>query len=127
MQTPNTTHRYHQKRTAVICIVFLLAFLCLAVLRSSLHPIDAAVNAWMPTIQTPAITLFMEGIAFVFDTTSLVFISIAVSAVLFLKHRKDYGLFLLGAMGGDALLVTVIKVVDQVSRPANSIVVDTGF
>jgi undecaprenyl-diphosphatase len=127
MQSTNTTYRHHQKRTAAICIAFLLAFLVLAMLKPSLHPVDSAVNAWMPTIQTPPATVFMEGIAFVFDTTSLVFISIAVSAVLFLKHRKDYGLFLLGAMGGDALLVTIIKIGDQVARPANSIVVDTGF
>jgi membrane-associated phospholipid phosphatase len=127
MQANTAPYKHHQKRTAAICITFLLAFLTLALLRSSLHPVDAAVNAWMPTIQTPAVTVFMEGVAFVFDTTSLVFISVAVSAVLFLKHRKDYGLFLLGAMGGDALLVTIIKTVDQVARPANGIVVDNGF
>lgn len=107
--------------------MFFLAFIALVTLRSSLHGIDSVVNAWMPTVQTPVATVLMEGIAFVFDTTSLVFISIAVSAVLFLKHRKDYGLFLLGAMGGDALLVTIIKTLDKVARPVNGLVVDSGF
>ncbi len=89
--------------------------------------VDVAVNQWTPTIQTPILTIFAQAIAIVFDTTSLVILSIAISAALFLKHRKPAGLFLLAAMGGDALFVSIIKAIDQVARPINPIVPDTGF
>jgi membrane-associated phospholipid phosphatase len=116
-----------QKRTLLLNIGFLLAFLLVTVFRPSFHSIDVAVNLWTPTIQSPILTFFAEGIAIVFDTTSLVIISIIISGILFLKNRKLEGLFLLGAMGGDALIVSILKALDHVARPANAIVTDTGF
>jgi undecaprenyl-diphosphatase len=116
-----------QKITLLLIIGFLLAFLLVTVFRPSFHSIDVAVNLWTPTIQSPILTFFAEGIAIVFDTTSLVIISIVISGILFLKKRKLEGLFLLGAMGGDALIVSILKALDHVARPANAIVADTGF
>ncbi len=116
-----------QKRTLLFCIGFLLAFLLVTIFRPSFQSIDVAVNLWTPTIQSPILTFFAEGIAIVFDTTSLVIISIVISGILFLKKRKLEGLFLLGAMGGDALIVSILKALDHVARPANAIVSDTGF
>ena len=116
-----------QKRTVLLCIAFLLAFLLVTIFTPNFHAIDVAVNLWMPTIQSPILTFFAEGIAVVFDTTSLVIISIAISGILFLKKRKLEGLILLGAMGGDALIVSILKALDHVARPANAIVLDTGF
>jgi undecaprenyl-diphosphatase len=81
----------------------------------------------MPTIQAPALTFLAEGIAFIFDTTSLVVISIAIASILFSKNHKPQGLLLLGAMGGQALLVTIIKNLDRVVRPTNALVSDSGF
>jgi undecaprenyl-diphosphatase len=116
-----------QKRTVLLCIGFLLAFLLVTIFRPNFQGIDVAVNLWTPTIQSPILTFFAEGIAVVFDTTSLVIISIVISGILFLKKHKLEGLFLLGAMGGDALIVSILKALDHVARPANAIVADTGF
>jgi undecaprenyl-diphosphatase len=115
------------QKPILVCAAFLAVFLLVSLLRSSFHSIDAAVNQWFPSIQSNILTLFSQGIALVFDTTSLVFISIAISGALFLKHYKPQGLLLLGALGGDALLVEVIKNIDQVARPPNGLVPSGGF
>jgi membrane-associated phospholipid phosphatase len=47
--------------------------------------------------------------------------------LLFLKNYKPQGLLLLGAMGGDALIVSIVKTLNQVARPTDAIIADTGF
>jgi undecaprenyl-diphosphatase len=104
-----------------------VAFLLITIFRPRFHSIDVAVNLWTPTIQSLILTVFAKGIAVVFDTTSLVIISVVISGILFLKKRKLEGLFLLGAMGGDALIVSILKALDHVARPTNAIVANTSF
>ncbi len=67
------------------------------------------------------------GVAIVFDTAILVILSLTISSVLFLKHYKAKGLLLLGAMGGVAVLVSLLKILDQVARPNNALLADQGF
>ena len=107
--------------------MFLLSFLLVTIFRASFHSVDVAVNLWIPSIQSSHATFLAEGVAIIFDTTSLVIISLVISGVLFLKNYKSQGLLLLGAMGGDALIVSVIKTIEHVARPTNAIVLDTGF
>ena len=111
----------------IVCLVFLLGFLLITLFRTSFHSVDVAVNLWIPSIQSSTLTFFAEGVAVIFDTTSLVIISLVISGVLFLKNYKAQGLLLLGAMGGDALIVSAIKALDHVARPANGILLDSGF
>lgn len=111
----------------VACIVFLLGFLFVTLFRTSFHSVDVAVNLWIPSIQSGTVTFFAKGIAVIFDTTSLVILSVVVSGVLFLKNYKPQGMLLLVAMAGDALVVEVTKNLEHVARPANRIVLDTGF
>jgi undecaprenyl-diphosphatase len=73
------------------------------------------------------LTSFAQGVAVIFDTTSLVIFSLVISGILFLKNYKAQGLLLLGAMGGDALIVSILKTIEHVARPANGIFFDTGF
>ena len=68
-----------------------------------------------------------KGVAIVFDTTILVILSLAISGVLFLKDYRPKGLLLLGAMGGVAGLVSLLKILDQVARPTNALLADQGF
>lgn len=111
----------------VICLVLLSAFLFVTFFRASFRSVDVAVNLWTPTIRSGALTFLAEGVALVFDTTSLVIFALVISGWLVLKHYRAEGLLLLGAMGGDALLVSVIKALDQVARPTDGILPDTGF
>jgi undecaprenyl-diphosphatase len=110
-----------------ISVAFLLAFLLATIFRTNFHTIDLQVNAWTPTTRTAPLTTLALGIATTFETGSLVLISIVISGLLFLKHRKHLGLLLFGAMGGDALLVTVLKSINQVVRPTNGAYVASGF
>ncbi|MBE3116520.1 phosphatase PAP2 family protein [Candidatus Bathyarchaeota archaeon] len=95
--------------------------------RASLHSVDVSVNLWVPSIQSTPLTILAEGIAFIFDTTSLVIFSLIIASYLFIKNHRPQSLLLLGAMGGDALLVAVIKNLDKIARPANGILFDIGF
>lgn len=118
----------HKERTLLlVCIVFLAGFLLVTFLRPNFHSTDITVNLWIPSIQSSALTFLAEGIALIFDTTSLVVFSLIIAAGLFLKNYKAQGLLLLGAMGGDALLVSIIKTLDHIARPANGLLFDTGF
>jgi membrane-associated phospholipid phosphatase len=111
----------------LMCIVFLAGFLFVTFFRANFHSVDVSVNLWIPSIQSNLLTILAEGVAIVFDTTSLVIFSLAISGVLFLKNYKAQGLLLLFAMGGDALIVSVTKALEHVARPTNGILFDTGY
>ncbi len=110
-----------------VCVALLAGFLCITIFRLNLNAADSAVNLWIPTIQSTVLTFLAEAIAQVFDTTSLVLISLVISGIFFLKNRKPHGLLLLGAIGGDALIVETIKILDHITRPTNGILIETGF
>ena len=116
------------ERTFVIaCFFALLGFLIVTIFRANFHSVDLAINQWSPSIQSSELTFFAQGIALIFDTTSLVIISLVISGVLFLKNYKAHGILLLGAMGGDALIVSALKTLEHVARPTNEIFFDAGF
>jgi undecaprenyl-diphosphatase len=109
------------------CLAALSGFLLVTFFRANLHSIDLGVNLWIPTIQSSTLTFFAQGMALIFGTISLAIISLAISGILFLKKYKAHSLLLLGAMGGDALIVSTLKILEHVSRPTNGIFLDTGF
>ena len=111
----------------IACLVFLLGFSLVTIFRTSFQPIDISINLLTPSIQSGPITILATGVAIVFDTTSLVIISLIISGVLYFKNYKAQGLLLLGAMGGDAVLVSVLKSLYHVARPTNAIIADYGF
>ena len=111
----------------LVCLVFLTAFLLVILFRGSFFAIDVKVNLWIPSMQSSSLTVMAEGIAIVFDTTSLVIFSLILAAFLFIKNYRAQSLLLLGAMGGDALIVSVVKSLDHITRPMNGIMVDSGF
>jgi undecaprenyl-diphosphatase len=111
----------------LVCIMFLTGFLLVTFFRSSFHIVDVAVNVWIPSIQSSLFTFIAEGIAVVFDTVSLLLVSLVLAAYLFIKKYRAESLLLLGAMGGDALIVSVVKGLVQSPRPLNGLVVYSGF
>jgi membrane-associated phospholipid phosphatase len=111
----------------IACLVALLGFLLLTFFRANFHSIDVGINLWVPSIQSNSLTFFAQGAASIFDAISLVIISLIISGVLFLKNYKAPGLLLLGAMGGDALIVSALKTLEHVPRPTNGIFFDDGF
>jgi membrane-associated phospholipid phosphatase len=111
----------------LICLVFLASFLLVTFFRGIFSVIDVNVNLWIPTIQSSPFTVVAKGIAIVFDTPILVVFSFILAAFLFVKNYRAQSLLLLGAMAGDALIVSVVKSLNNVTRPLNGIMSDSGF
>jgi len=109
------------------CIVALSGFLLVTFFRANFHSVDISVNLLIPSIQSSTLTFFAQGIALVFDTTSLVIISLIMAGFLFFKNYKAHSLLLLGAMGGNTLIVSALKNLEHVARPTNQIVSDASF
>jgi len=127
MQSNKAKLSGNQRILSAVCIVLFVCSLLLTLFRPSFFAVDVAVNLWIPSIQSGTASIFAEAIALIFDTTSIVLISLLISGALFLKNRKAQSLFLLGAMGGVALIVETIKIFNHVARPTNSILLDSGF
>lgn len=118
---------FNKKKQLFVCAVFLIAFLLVTYFRGSLHSFDIQVNVWIPSIQSSPLTIINKGIATAFDTISLLLFSLIIAGYLFFKNYRAEGLLLLSAMGGDALLVWVVKGLVQSPRPLNSLVAASGF
>ncbi|HLN88521.1 MAG TPA: phosphatase PAP2 family protein [Candidatus Binatia bacterium] len=127
MENTSSKRTTTERNLFILCLVFLLVFLLITFFRTSFNSVDVEVNLWIPSIQSGPLTIFAEGVAVIFDTTSLIIMSLAISTVLYLKNYKTHALLFLVAMGGDALLVSVAKILDHVARPANGILFDTSF
>jgi undecaprenyl-diphosphatase len=117
----------NEQLLTLVCAVFLLAFLFVTFFRGSLHPFDVEVNNWISSIQSSPLTIINEGFAVVFDTTSLVILSLIMAGYFFLKNCRAQGLFLLCIMGGDALLISIVKNLVESQRPLNGLVFSSGF
>ncbi len=127
MKTTNSQLFKTELPLFIVCSVALGGFFLVTFFRTNFHSIDVAINLWIPSLQSNLFTLFAQGIALIFDTTILVIVSLIISGFLFLKNYKAHGLLLLGAMGGDALIVSILKNLEHVARPTNQIFFDTGF
>ncbi|MCW4025202.1 MAG: VTT domain-containing protein [Candidatus Bathyarchaeota archaeon] len=88
---------------------------------------DLSVNTLVPTIQSGWATTIAIGISYAFDTYSLLVVSLAIASYLFYKNYRLQSLLLLGAMGGDALLVVGFKTLVQSPRPTNMVIFDMGY
>jgi undecaprenyl-diphosphatase len=95
--------------------------------RSCFATIDLNINLWIPSIQSISLTYVALAVSFIFDTYSLLAITLAISAFLFLRSYRGESLLLLGAMGGDTVLVSTIKSLVHSPRPSNSLVAYSGF
>ena len=114
----------YQEKYLLLSLSFLSCFLVVAFFRGSFSAIDLSVNMWAASVNTNFFSLPAKLISIAFDTTVLLGVSLTIATILFLIHRKRYGLLLLGAMGGDALLVDVCKIVTASPRPLNEIVTE---
>ena len=117
----------NEQMLTLVCAVFLIAFLFVTFFIGIFHPFDIEVNNWILSIQSSPLTIINEGFAVVFDTASLVILSLIIAGYFFLKKCRAQGLFLLGIMGGDALLISIVKNLVESPRPSNGLVFSSGF
>jgi undecaprenyl-diphosphatase len=111
----------------IICLLFFATFLLVAQLRNSFAMIDLQINSWVISIQTGSLTATAIIIAYLFNTTSMTSISLAIAIYLFYRNYKKYGVLLLAAMGGDAFIVWITKTLIHSPRPPNGIFYEAGY
>jgi len=110
-----------------VCSLSFISFLFMALFKGIFATIDANVNSWSASIQTSSFTQIAEIVAYGFDTIPLLTASLLIGAYLFYKNYKKNAFLLVGAMGGDAVIVTMIKTLVHSERPLNGIMMETGF
>ena len=116
-----------QRRILLISGFFLICFLLVAFFRGSFYAVNLSVNLWSTSFNKSFFSSAAQIISVVFDTTALVVMSLVVAFFFFVLHYRRYGLLLLGAMAGDALLVDLFKMLIISPRPLNGIIADTGY
>ena len=107
-------------------LLSLVSFLLVALLKSSFTTVDAKVNLWATSIQTSSFTAIAKIVAYIFDTTALLAISLLIAVYLFYKNYRINSVLLLGAMGGDAAIVAITKTLVHSARPLNGLMHDAG-
>jgi len=85
------------------------------------------VNAWAIGIQAEGLTDVVNLVSFFFDTTILLAITLSIAGLMIYKSHTGTGLLLLGAMGGDALLLSISKTVVASHRPLNGLILKQGY
>jgi undecaprenyl-diphosphatase len=104
-----------------------VSFLFIAFFRATFHPFDVSVNVWAASIQSSHFILLAKVIAVLFDTPGLVLFSLVMATFLFIKNYRPQSLFLLILMGGDALIISIMKTLIQSPRPLNEVAFASGF
>ena len=125
---PTVDDQLHgQRMILLVSLLFLVGFLLVAAFRNSFVALDLSVNAWTASINKGSFTVVAEGISVTFDTISLAVISVVLAVVFFVKNQWRYGVLLVGAIGGDALLVAILKMLIIYPRPLNEIIHATDY
>jgi membrane-associated phospholipid phosphatase len=115
-----------QRKVVLVSLLALACFLLVVVLRSSFASVDVGVNSWAATVQTGSFTVVAVAISDVFDINILIAASLVAATLLFYKNYRKYSVLLLGAMGGVALLVSVVKAFVYSPRPTNGLISGTS-
>ena len=121
--THNSTKKYLM---LTIAVASLICFLGVLFLWRSFEPANYALNAWIPTLQSPNLNQIAEAVN-VLDTTVLLVVSLPVAGYLLFKKEAKYSLMLLGAMAADALLLQVLKTVVASPRPLNALIFEGDY
>jgi len=116
-----------QKRILSVSLLCLIGFWFVALLKSFFTAADIEVNSWAVSIHSSSFTLVAGIIAYGFDTVVLLVASLLVAAYLFYRGYGKSALLLVGAMGGIAAIVTVVKALVHSERPLDSVIQESGF
>lgn len=108
-------------------LAFLTCFLLVTVFRPSFHGLDMEVSLWSASINNGLFMPAASTISFWFDTLRLFAITLAFAFILFVSHHRRYSFLILGAMGGNALLVDFLKKITASSRPPDELLNVTSF
>ncbi len=113
----------------LISIVSFAAFLMIAIkgiLINFSYKCDSIVNLKISTIQTAGFIELSKIIGILFDTYTLVGISLLISVVLWIKNRKKDAIFFSVTMLISAIIIWISKELIQRARPLNILINETN-
>ncbi len=112
-----------------LIFIFILFNLLFAdfITHKFINNLDLSINSFTPKIENNFLTVFSEIIAFIFDTITLIIISMIVSIYLWFNNNKKESLFFIVTMLLTSGFIFVIKNLVQRVRPINSIIPETSF
>ncbi len=110
-----------------VSVILLVCFIVVAFSRTDFSVLNLKINLWAASVNSGPFTQVAIGISYSFDTLSFLAISIGTAAVFLVKKHWRYGLLLLGAMGGDTVLVSISKALIMSPRPSNEVLPSTDF
>lgn len=116
-----------QSTVLFVSLLFFIGFLLVAFFKSSFTTTDIDVNSWSVSIRMSLLTWIAEVISYGFDTTVLLSMSLLMAAYFFYRGYRKNALLLVGAMGGIAAIVTIVKMMVHSARPLNGFMQETGF
>lgn len=89
--------------------------------------LDSYLNALMPSFQIPSLVNLSLFLNVLFETIPMIIISLVVTAFLYYKISKKDALFFAFVISLTGLIVWALKLVFQITRPANTLLYDPTF
>ena len=113
-------------------LISLLVFTIILSLISSnnfnfLEKTDLSANSFMVHLQTSFLTELSKIIAVIFDTVSMVVISLIIALVLWIRKKPSDSVFFALVMLANAGFIYILKEIVQRARPLNFLVTESGF
>lgn len=117
------------KKLVYVNIISLIVFiLILLLVKLGLFlKLDLTISSLMLLIQNNFLTSISKVIWFIFDTKSMIVISLLISILLWFKDSKKDSIFFISTMILNALFIFGIKFLTEIERPLNSLITETDF
>lgn len=110
-----------------ICSLAIFVFLWLEFKSNFFTKIDSAVNIFMSQIQIDFFISVSKTVAFLFDTISMIIISLILSTYIWFKFSKRDGAFIAFTMLISGAFIYVLKDFVQRARPVDALVSESSF
>ena len=121
----NKTNQY---MLILISAISIACFLPLAFWQTPFTGLNQTVNLWSANLNLGSgFTQAASTISEIFDTTILLALSLPIAGLLLFKKHKADALLLVGVMGVDAVVLSVIKSLVASPRPLNGLIIEEGY
>jgi len=110
-------------------VISLLVFvlILISVKLKLITNLDLYVNSLFSSAANNFFIMFSKNIHLIFDTTSMVIISVIISVFLWIRRLKKDAIFLSITMLADALILFILKNLFKISRPISKFITETDF
>ncbi|MBS3154913.1 phosphatase PAP2 family protein [Candidatus Woesearchaeota archaeon] len=106
-------------------LIFILTII--AVKYKLITNLDLQVNSLFSNATNDFFIMFSKNIHLIFDTVSIIIISLIISLFLMIKHHKKEAAFLSITMLADAFILFIIKLLFKIPRPLSNFITETDF